>query len=323
MDRRNELRFQIYTSAKIALFEEPEREMDAQMVDVSASGVRFHTDAELLEDQIITIETDQHFVLADVRNCKARGIRFGVGAERVHTVAKFSLPRTASKAERNQALAADYHRRLQEELEKPVVPAAQRLNGADARLTPDPGPLPAAVQTSSDAAAAPASPNPLSAWKGRATTLLSIFSVAILLLSLPGLSGHHVPVPPKLDASDPAPAPVLVVDSVVPKTPAPQAGRSVVASVVGMDARGRGWVTVCADSRIVSSKILEAGGKDNVKFTERAVVRLGNAGQVDLQLDGKALGVLGKAGQARTIELTPGSSRILEDGEYGGCSQAQ
>lgn len=319
MDRRNELRFQIYTSAKIALFEEPEREMDAQMVDVSASGVRFHTDAELLEDQIITIETEQHLILADVRNCTARGIRFGVGAERVHSTAKFSLPRTASKAERNQALAADYHRRLKEELEKPVVPAAQRPNGAAARLTPPQEPLDAGVQPTSDAVAAPVSPNPLPAWKGRATTLLSILAATVLLLLLPGLSGRHVQVKSQMDAAGVTAAPVLVVDSAVPKTGGPRTGHAVVA----LDARGRGWATVCVGNRIVYSKILEAGEKDNVEFTERAVVRLGNAGQVDLQLDGKALGILGKAGQARTIELTPGSSRILEDGEYGGCSQAQ
>ena len=75
MNRREELRFQIYTSAKVALFDEPDCEIEAQIVDVSPSGLRLLMDTELLEDRIITIETDQHLILADVRNCKARGIR--------------------------------------------------------------------------------------------------------------------------------------------------------------------------------------------------------------------------------------------------------
>ena len=97
MNRRNELRFQIYTNAKVSPFDEPERDIEAQMVDVSASGIRFIADVEFPEDQIVTVETDQHLILADIRNCRARGIRFGVGAERVHSMAKFSLPRSTAK----------------------------------------------------------------------------------------------------------------------------------------------------------------------------------------------------------------------------------
>ena len=66
-----------------------------------------------------------------------------------------------------------------------------------------------------------------------------------------------------------------------------------------------------------------AGSSEQVEFTNRAVVRLGNAGPVDLKLDGKAIGPLGKAGQIRAVELTPGASRFLAEGETGGCSSTQ
>ncbi|MSV36184.1 MAG: PilZ domain-containing protein [Bryobacterales bacterium] len=226
MNRRSELRFQIYTSARITLFDEPEREIEAQMVDVSASGIRFITDVEFPEDQIVIVETDQYLILADIRNCKARGIRFGVGAERVHSTAKFGLPRSSSKTERNQALIADYHRRLQEELEKPVVPGTSRAPGAAARFAPeaeppkvDAGPValePASGESSApvDAAFPVIAPPP--AWKWRTMAFVALSAAAILLISLPGLLGNRGPAAPSAPAAKTSQEPALVVDSVVP-----------------------------------------------------------------------------------------------------------
>jgi hypothetical protein len=50
-------------------------------------------------------------------------------------------------------------------------------------------------------------------------------------------------------------------------------------------------------------------------------VRLGNAGPVEIQLNGKPIGPLGRPGQLRAIELTPGAWRFLPLREPDGCTQ--
>ncbi len=110
MDRRKEPRFQVYAPAKIAPLDEPELETSGQVIDISGSDLRLVADAEFQQGQTVTIETDQHLILAGVRNCLERGTRFGIGAEKLHSIAKLSLPQAASKAQRNQALVDDYRR---------------------------------------------------------------------------------------------------------------------------------------------------------------------------------------------------------------------
>jgi hypothetical protein len=330
MDRRSELRFQIYTSARIALFDEPEREMEVQMVDLSPSGLRFITDEEFQEDQIVTIETAQHLILADIRNCNPRGIRFAVGAERVHSAAKFILPRCATKAERNQELVADYHRRLHGELEKPAMPRPPRTGGAIAHFALDADTRkvetePAPPQPGGSEPSAPVVSEskpvvtPAPAWKQRTTILVTLSVVAALLLFLPKLFGHREAVAPGAARIKASAAPVLVVDSAVPPAAASPSGTS----VVSVAANGRSWITVCADDRMVFSKMFTAGSQGDVEFANRAVVRVGSAGHTDISLNGKPVGLLGQAGQVRVLELTPESSRVLAEGESGGCLASQ
>src|SRR5271170_1079200 len=145
MDRRKEARFQVYAPAKVALLDDPETEWNGQVIDISGLGLRLVAEVELHQDQIITIETDQHLILADVRNCEPRGSRFGVGAERVHSASKLSLPETASKAERNHLLVEDYHRRLLEELPGAPQEVAPKSSVAE-RLFSMNQPVPAPVQ---------------------------------------------------------------------------------------------------------------------------------------------------------------------------------
>jgi hypothetical protein len=150
MNRRLETRFQVYAPAKVALLDDPDQESEAQVLDVSGAGLRLVADRELPEDQIITIETDQHLILADVRSCLPRGNRFGIGAERIHSAAKLALPPASSRAERNQILIEDFHRRLLDELQNPPDRAAIRSSPAVERFE--------ANHADSPAAAAPPEP---------------------------------------------------------------------------------------------------------------------------------------------------------------------
>jgi hypothetical protein len=457
--------------------------MDGQLIDVSAAGLRLVVGEALRDGQIITVETDQHLILAEVRNCLVRGTNFGIGAERVHSAAKLALPRTSTKIGRNQVLIEDFHRRLRDELNtvpdrvgvKPtgaaarfevhlsavaatpalppvlaappmpaarsvVLPDAARAAGAPSQggalfpeLTPPEPyeigleplpfaeePLPAPANTDSrplsplaadtgvepllsgpveemakaeaelgenaqippmvaeaalSAATAPVSPEPPatdfireaarqsarfdaeSPTNFRRSRVMAVLIAASLTLAAVGvlLYGPFAKRVPVLQTSasskaSVAKAPTVAVDSAVPQptpaatpvaTPAKRPGPPPGAQVPGMPvpkvaaplsalvagkaratitASDRSWVTACADGNLVFSKLFTAGSKDNVDFTRRAVVRMGNAGPLEILVNGKTMGPLGRPGQVRVIELTPEASHFLMPGEPGDCT---
>jgi Domain of unknown function (DUF4115) len=89
---------------------------------------------------------------------------------------------------------------------------------------------------------------------------------------------------------------------------------------LSVQAIGRSWVTVCADNKVLFSELFTAGDRRTFKFSEAAVVRVGNAGAVQVVNDGEFTGALGFRGQVRIVEFTPGDSHFLEDGESADCT---
>lgn len=63
------------------------------------------------------------------------------------------------------------------------------------------------------------------------------------------------------------------------------------------------WVLVTMDGQSTSEVILDPGEVKTYKAREKFTVRLGNAGGVDLQFNGRSLGVLGPVGQVIEISL--------------------
>jgi RodZ C-terminal domain/PilZ domain len=449
MDRRKEARFQVYAPAKVAPLDEPETEMDCQVIDISGLGLRFVADTEYQEDQIVTLDTDQHLILADVRNCRVRGARFLIGAERIHSTAKVSLPQTASKLERNEALVGEYHRRLRGELppaeplelilvpsEVQVIPAEPLATLAEppttpveAHAAPEPEPpsqhnaileeppeasaspttltpakpadiklnfqghspfvakpveissgvnpvhpettpaLPASPDlavVASDAAPAEKPPETKTIAKGSAAakgappiyaidpireafikseteqpaqskaksrSRVLVVAIAAVCSALAvwvlwfGPFAKRAPLQTFADAqsstpavSSPAPAPVTTPAPTAPApapSPAPPAGQSTAL----LEASGDNWVTACSDGKLAFTKMFAAGSKENLMFATRAVVRVGNAGALEISLNGKSIGPLGRAGQVRVIELKPTSWSFLSAREENVCTQ--
>jgi hypothetical protein len=81
------------------------------------------------------------------------------------------------------------------------------------------------------------------------------------------------------------------------------------------------WVTACVDGKAVFSKLFTNGSRYDLPFTRRAVVRAGNAGPVDIFLNGKPIGPVGHAGEVSVVELTPSASRLITRGEPADCTQ--
>ena len=68
---------------------------------------------------------------------------------------------------------------------------------------------------------------------------------------------------------------------------------------------GPSWIWACTDGKVLPGKMLAAGASLEIEFSHRALVLVGNAGGVQMDLDGNPLGALGPEGKARVVELTP------------------
>jgi hypothetical protein len=417
VDRRKEPRFQVYAWAKVSPLDTPERVTEGHVVDISGIGLRLITDVAFEADQMIVVETDQHLILADVRNCNARGNRFSVGAERVHSAAKVAIPESGSAAERNEALVQDYRRHLLNELPK-VEPAARPISNGSARTPVEPhvrsfpfeAPVSAPQRHQTATMLAEPQPQPLAAAKpeelklhllnpspfqssplivsskldpvhdafesaerdepvaepsativpddsvrqmfleptpadvktgssrrkilvaalcATAAVALIVFGPTTKRLLFPAPAAARsapVAVPTSTPAPTPAPVPVPPVATFVAPseselaTPVPVPATSG-ETHVSITTSESSWVTACSDGKVLFTKIMPRGGMEEFGFSKRGLVRLGNAGPVEVLLNGKSIGSLGRKGQLRAIELTPESFNFLLLRAPDGCTQ--
>ena len=71
------------------------------------------------------------------------------------------------------------------------------------------------------------------------------------------------------------------------------------------------WVSVRSDGKFVFSDTLQANQTRTVDANEKVVLRVGNAGGIEVTLNGKPIGALGPKGQIRTVQLTSGGFEIV------------
>jgi cytoskeleton protein RodZ len=69
-------------------------------------------------------------------------------------------------------------------------------------------------------------------------------------------------------------------------------------------ARGDSWITIKVDGKQVASKNLTAGQQVSFPAKQRVSVHLGNAGRVDVTVNGKSVGTIGGNGQVITKVFT-------------------
>ncbi len=75
-------------------------------------------------------------------------------------------------------------------------------------------------------------------------------------------------------------------------------------------AREESWVQAVADGKSVFAGILKAGETRAITADEQVSLRTGNAGGIDISLNGKPLDALGPSGQIRSITLTAGGPQL-------------
>jgi cytoskeleton protein RodZ len=74
---------------------------------------------------------------------------------------------------------------------------------------------------------------------------------------------------------------------------------------VAIQAREESWVSIAADGRTITSELLDAGSERSVNGRKEIIVKIGNAGGVDLKFNGKKLDTVGEFGEVKTVTFGP------------------
>jgi cytoskeleton protein RodZ len=106
-------------------------------------------------------------------------------------------------------------------------------------------------------------------------------------------------------AKKPEPPPTAATPSVAPPA---QSGTGL---LVVVSASAKAWVSVSADGKPQFAAIMQPGEKREVHAEETVKLTTGNAGGIEVQLNGKPTESLGTRGQVRTVDLTRSGIQVV------------
>jgi cytoskeleton protein RodZ len=113
------------------------------------------------------------------------------------------------------------------------------------------------------------------------------------------------PTPAPLVSPNP---PAAVPAATAPSVPAPLPNAAVRVQITAEEAS---WVLARADGKYVFSGTLDANQTRTVEGMKNIELRLGNAGGINIVLNGNSLGAVGPKGQVRTVQFTSGGFQIV------------
>jgi hypothetical protein len=111
--------------------------------------------------------------------------------------------------------------------------------------------------------------------------------------------------PPPADTPQAAAAPAAPVDAPAPP-PVPASPLSIV-----LTAERPSWVTADADGRRALYMTVLPGAPQTVTASREIVIRVGDAGNVTWQVNGRSIGTMGRPGQIRDITVTPANADTI------------
>lgn len=136
--------------------------------------------------------------------------------------------------------------------------------------------------------------------------------------------GENVKAAATQTAAAPAPAPPVspAAETAVPDAqqnavPAPDASPAQYAVQVVVAAKEESWVQASADGKSVFAGTLKAGESKAIGAGELVKLRTGNAGGIEISLNGKALDPLGPSGQIRSVTLTAAGPQLPQAAPAG------
>jgi cytoskeletal protein RodZ len=80
---------------------------------------------------------------------------------------------------------------------------------------------------------------------------------------------------------------------------------------VGLSAGEKTWISISSDGKTVFANLLQAHDTKTIEASEKVRVLVGNAGGLEISLNGKPIGPIGPKGQIRVVELTSAGFQIV------------
>jgi cytoskeleton protein RodZ len=146
-------------------------------------------------------------------------------------------------------------------------------------------------------------------------------SVAILAAVVLACSGFYTwwtrapGISPRGPAASIPAAPTTAATTTTAATPAATAvpvANDSSGLVLSLAATQQVWLSITSGGKEIFSGILQPGETKTLSGLEAARMKVGNAGGIEIQWNGKPVGPLGASGEVRTVVLTPDNTQILE-----------
>jgi cytoskeletal protein RodZ len=81
--------------------------------------------------------------------------------------------------------------------------------------------------------------------------------------------------------------------------------------VLNLSATEKTWISISSDGKEIFSGILQPSQTKTLTGTDVAKLRIGNAGGLEIQWNGKTIGPVGPRGQVRVVVFTPENFQVL------------
>ena len=81
--------------------------------------------------------------------------------------------------------------------------------------------------------------------------------------------------------------------------------------VLNLSATEKTWLSISSEGKRLFSGFLEPSQTKTLTGLDAARMTVGNAGGIEVRLNGKPIGPIGKSGQVRTVVFTPGNVEVL------------
>jgi cytoskeleton protein RodZ len=140
----------------------------------------------------------------------------------------------------------------------------------------------------------------------------SVVGLVIVLLGCSGFYAWWKRTPEPVRAAALPSAPVVAVKAtapvIQPEQPAVEAPGGV---VLKLSATERTWLSISSDGKEIFSGVLQPSESKTLTGLDRATMKVGNAGGIEVRWNGKVLAPLGTRGQVLTIRITPEDYEIV------------
>jgi cytoskeleton protein RodZ len=138
-------------------------------------------------------------------------------------------------------------------------------------------------------------------------------------VSAPAVSEPAVPAPTvSVPAQNPAPVETAASPVTAEAQPAPAITQTVTQTVDGINqvvlnlsAKEKTWLSITSEGKRLFSGFLEPSQTKTLTGLDAARMTVGNAGGLEVRLNGKPIGPIGKSGQVRVVLFTPDNFEVL------------